>query len=175
MQRPTMAILSASKSPKCLDASPYLTNHQSSNIRSNPKKAKTFYDDVSFCESQALTEATTPATQMTSHGNARGFFRRGNFIVNALRSAISACNLCKKARDFHDEIRNDLRDFRDEIRNDLREFSDEIRGVIRNEILESFESLEIRIHGMYTRQLQIIYNTIFVLYLNPCRFMFPLI
>jgi hypothetical protein len=155
MQRPTMAILSASKSPTCLDTSPYLTNRQSSNIRSNPTKAKTFHDDCSFCESQALTEATTPAAQMTSHGNAGGFFRRGNFIVNALRSAISACNLCKKARDFRAEIRNDLREFRDEICNDLREFRDEIR--------EIFESLEIRIHGMYTRHLQIKYNiSIFV-------------
>jgi hypothetical protein len=170
-----MAILSASKSPTCLDTSPHLTNRQSSNIRSNPTKAKNFHEDCSFCESEALTEVTTPAAQMTSHGNAGDFFCRGNFILNALRSAISACNLCKKARDFRDEIRNEIHD---EIRNVLREIRDEIRNdlrEIRNEILEIFETLEIRIHGMYTRQLQIIYNTIFVLYLNPCRFMFPLI
>jgi hypothetical protein len=163
MQRPTMTILSASKSPTCLDTSPYLTNRQSSNVRSNPIGAKTFHDDVSFCESQALTEATTPAAQMTSHGNAGGFFRSGNFIVNALRSAISACNLCKKT----DEIlasqnRLDSRLDRVESRLDL--------------IDSRLAHLEIRIHGKYPRQLQILYKHNFVsVYLNPCRFMFPLI
>jgi hypothetical protein len=154
-----MTILSASKSPTCLGTSPHLTNRQSSNIRSNPIRAKTFHDNVSFCESQALTEATTPATQMTSHGNAGGFFRRSNFIVNTLRSAISTCNLCKGTRDVGDEIR--------QIRDEILASQNRLENCILARLearLELFDSrlahLEIRIHGLYTRQLQIIYNII---------------
>jgi hypothetical protein len=50
-----MTILSASKSPTYLGTSLHLTNRQSSNIRSSPIRAKTYHDDFSFCESQALT------------------------------------------------------------------------------------------------------------------------
>jgi hypothetical protein len=162
-----MAILSASKSPTCLDTSPALTNRQSSNIRSNPTKAKTFHEDCSFCESQALTEATTPAAQMTSHGNAGGCFRRGNFIVNALRSAISACNLCKKI----DEILAS----QNRIFAELDSRLDRVES--RLDLIDSrLAHLEIRVHSKYPRQLQILYKHNFVsVYLNPCRFMFPLI
>jgi hypothetical protein len=114
-----------------------------------------------------VTEVATPAAQMTSHGNAGGFFRTDNFIVNALRSAISACNLCKGTRDVRDEIRQ----FRDEI----LASQNRLENRIRDEIREIRELVDSRIHGKYPRQLQIIYNIIIFLYLNPCRFMFPLI
>jgi hypothetical protein len=96
-----------------------------------------------------VTEVTTPATQMASHGNAGDFFRSDNFIVNALRSAISACNLCKGTRDVRDEIRGVIRDEINLLENRIRDENREFR-----------ELVDSRIHGKYPRQLQIIYNMI---------------
>jgi hypothetical protein len=103
-----------------------------------------------------VTEVATPAAQMTSHGNAGGFFRTDNFIVNALRSAISACNLCKGTRDVRDEIRGVIRDEINLLENRIRDENREFREIIasQNRLFDS------RMHGKYPRQLQIIYNII---------------